>query len=105
MLFRPSAHDPLYPRRNARLGVTKAKPHSVIVAFITGHTTSTDPSRSYYITSVGGRLKPTHTEGGSRRRGGAEQLLLNEQPLVDGHRTRSKRGRHLIPMTSSTSVA
>ena len=33
--------------------------------------TSTDPSRSHYITSVGGRLKPTHREGGSRRRGGA----------------------------------
>ena len=26
----------------------------------TGHTSSTDPSRSHYITSVGGRLKPTH---------------------------------------------
>ena len=36
----------------------------VVVTFIrsnaTGHTTSTDPSRSHYITSVGGRLKPTH---------------------------------------------
>ena len=26
----------------------------------TGHTTSTDASRSHYITSVGGRLMPTH---------------------------------------------
>ena len=47
----------------------------------TGHTTSTGPSRSHYITSVGGRLKPSsrptegRTEGGSRRRGAAEQLL------------------------------
>ena len=36
----------------------------VVVTFIrskaTGHTSSTDPSRSHYITSVGGRLKPTH---------------------------------------------
>ena len=38
--------------------------------------TSTDPSRSHYITSVGGRLKPTHREGGSRRRGGMLSELL-----------------------------
>ena len=50
------------------------RPSGVAVTFIkskaTGHTISTDPSRSHYITSVG-RLKPTHIEGGSRRRGGA----------------------------------
>eukprot|EP00964_Phaeocystis_antarctica_P039088 scaffold22359_cov63-Phaeocystis_antarctica.AAC.3 len=76
--------DPCGPWRHGR-----QRAAVVIVTFIrskaTGHTSSTDPRRSNYITSVGGRLSRP-TEGGSRRRGGAEQLLLGEQPLADGHR-------------------
>ena len=61
-------------------------PLIVDVTFIrskaTGHTTSTDPSRSHTLrASAVGLSRPT--EGGSRRRGGAEPLLLGEQPLVD----------------------
>ena len=64
-------------------------PLIVDVTFIrskaTGHTTSTDPSRSHTLrASAVGLSRPT--EGGSRRRGGAEPLLLGEQPLADGHR-------------------
>ena len=52
----------------------------VVVTFIrskaTGHTTSTDPSRSHTLrASAVGLSRPT--EGGSRRRGGAEPLLLS----------------------------
>eukprot|EP00964_Phaeocystis_antarctica_P101085 scaffold66599_cov32-Phaeocystis_antarctica.AAC.1 len=50
-------------RRRLMYAMWPNKMH-VVVTFIrskaTGHTSSTDPSRSHYITSVGGRLKPTH---------------------------------------------
>ena len=56
-------YAPTGPDSGRVLGHTGGPLH-VVVKFIrskaTGHTTSTDPSRSHYITSVGGRLMPTH---------------------------------------------
>ena len=56
-------YAPTEPDSGRVLGHTGGPLH-VVVKFIrskaTGHTTSTDPSRSHYITSVGGRLMPTH---------------------------------------------